>query len=189
MYTGPQAGAQRALEVICIVLLAVFAAGDAWHALALARKSRFGELLGFGALLDWGHWALMAYAWWMWYANVTEVAGFTMMTQPDYWVLANPIANARMFLTNATTEANFLRLHQAVTGYLFGAAETYNALVSCSVVLFVIRVLRSFEFQARPPPAPAHLPALQIHPGVVSRGPSARLGSSIYTYIILQYYI
>ena len=87
MYTGPQAGAQRALEVICIVLLAVFAAGDAWHALALARKSRFGELLGFGALLDWGHWALMAYAWWMWYANVTEVAGFTMMTQPDYWVL------------------------------------------------------------------------------------------------------
>jgi hypothetical protein len=70
-------------------------------------------------------------------------------------VLKDPMAPSRLFATNATTEYQFLTFQQEVRSFIFEHGEWYNSMVSFSVVTFVIRVLRSFQFQ--------------IHLGVITR--------------------
>mmetsp|Transcript_30441 Transcript_30441/g.81000 ORF Transcript_30441/g.81000 Transcript_30441/m.81000 type:complete len:1277 (+) Transcript_30441:517-4347(+) len=163
--------AQRGLEYTSLVLLGLFMAVDLRRFYVRLRSAKLGSLFSFDTLLEWGHWALMAYTWATWYRLCDKAASFRMLTQQDYWVLANPTANTRMLQTNSTSESSFLALHALVTDYVLNSSEHYNALASCSLVLFVIRVLRSLEFQA--------------HLGVITRTITAAWSNLLHFVVLL----
>ena len=141
--------------MICQVLLAILCASEVYLSLGFFRKSKLAGVLTVGNAFRWMHCALMAYGWWLWDQHCQLATKFEMKSFQDYAVLQNPGGNARFFLTNTTTELNFLQFEWNLNKFLFSSAMYYYSVCGCCVILFVLRVLLSFEFQ--------------IHLGIITR--------------------
>ncbi len=98
-------------------------------------------------VLDWAHFAMMISGWRLWYAHLDRAARFTV--EPGYSVLRSFVDQtpARLLLTDAEEEAQFLRFSQEL-GALSESLQMYTNVVcicgaspSCCPPLYVRPIL------------------------------------------------
>lgn len=145
IYSGAKGQAQVVVEVVVIIMLAVNCISQARDMMRAVRTFTFWEhLLDPGNAYDITHIAIMWAAWSYWAYHYDRMSHFVM--NEDYNVLADPAASARFLATNSTEEVEYLTFKKNVQ-LASNSLEAYAAITSCSVILFILRLLKGLDFQ------------------------------------------
>ena len=137
LYAGPGARARIALEATAVALLAAATAAHLLAALRAARAFALPQHLAApGRWMRWGQLALMWYAWWVWWGRLHPAGRAFAPDAGGYPVLADPVAAARPFRTDAAAEERYLELVDRVRD-LAGAAAHYHAVAGLCAFLLV----------------------------------------------------
>jgi len=147
IYTGSRGQAQLALEIISFTFLAVNCFLEFRDIVIAIRVMKpFQYFQNPVNVLDWFHLIMMWVGWILWALYYQKTRDFSMYT--EYPVLQDPTASARFFATNSTGEMEFLKFQDDIQSASDALAQ-YTAISSVCVLLFIMRVLKSFDFQPR----------------------------------------
>jgi hypothetical protein len=144
LYSNP---AQSPLEMICIVLLVLFVLTELYQVFQVLRGLKFDYFTGFGNWLDWVHMLFLAFTFSRWFVLVSTHRA--AITKPEATaVLADAGAAARLFEVDNQRVQEWLAFQEDVHA-VGRQRQIYSALAGISCLLFVFRLLKSFDFQSK----------------------------------------
>uniref|UniRef100_A0A7S0YX08 C2 domain-containing protein n=1 Tax=Hemiselmis tepida TaxID=464990 RepID=A0A7S0YX08_9CRYP len=145
IYSGVRGQAQVVVEVIVIIMLSVNCISQARDMMRAVRTFSFlDHMADIGNWYDIMHLVVMWVSWSYWAYHYNLTSNFKM--ENSYPILADPGASARFWATNSTQEKLYLDFKTDVQTAA-DSLSAYSAITSCSIILFVLRLVKGLDFQ------------------------------------------
>uniref|UniRef100_A0A7S0MD93 C2 domain-containing protein n=1 Tax=Cryptomonas curvata TaxID=233186 RepID=A0A7S0MD93_9CRYP len=137
------------LEVLCVIFLVVECVKELIEMVwAIKMFQIWKYICDIWNFLDIIHFFIMWSAWALWLNQNSMAANLNMPTRFNILKSPSQDAKGRLFLTMPEGEFQFLEFQKYLKDMMQNLA-LYNVLVSTSVILFVLRVLKDADFQPK----------------------------------------